>query len=530
METLSSILTIVVNILGFMIGLSILVVIHEFGHFYPAKLFGMRVEKFYLFFDWPRKLWSIIWRGTEYGIGLLPLGGYVKITGMIDESLDTKEAGAAPEPWEFRAKPVWQRLIVMAGGVTMNVIFGVLVFSLIMHIYGQEKIEMSQVNRQGIHVRDGSVADALGFETGDKVVKFNGQPIEYLNEVSNPRVLLEEQAQFEIIRDGQRQTIDIPPDYINTFADRPDRDMPLFGMRLPMRIDSVVTNTAAAKAGLEPGAELLRLGPAEINSFNDLRDFIANHNRLIVEVRRDDSPAFGIIPLDSTLKTGIESMDEEGYISVRENSPADQGELQTGDQIIEINGQSIQNMDEFQAYVQNYGKQRQELVYKLAGDTLNKMVNLPQGEPLGVINGFRPPVVRKKYSLLGAFIPGTQAAFGVIVDNIKGFRKVFTGNADFRKSVSGPIRIYSFYQNTVDELGWLGHWQFIAMLSMVLAFINILPFIPVLDGGHIFFLLIEWIRGKALPAQTQIAIMQVGLIMLIALTLFVFYNDIVSLG
>src|SRR5688572_11887063 len=168
------------------LGLSILVALHELGHFLAARAFGIRVEKFYLFFDaWGFKLFSFKRGDTEYGVGWLPLGGYVKISGMIDESMDKDQMAGPPQPWEFRSKPAWQRLIVMVAGVTMNVILGIIIFSFTLLAFKKDYLPNSEV-RNGIYAY--KLGKEIGLQTGDKVIAINGKPFERFDDLLSSRV------------------------------------------------------------------------------------------------------------------------------------------------------------------------------------------------------------------------------------------------------------------------------------------------------------------------------------------------------
>jgi regulator of sigma E protease len=256
----------ILRVVGLLIaGLSVLVIIHEFGHYLPARLFGMRVEKFYLFFDWPRKLFSFKKGDTEYGVGMIPLGGYVKISGIVDESMDTGQLAAPPQPHEFRSKPVWQRMIVMVGGVVMNVLLGMFIFALIFAVYGEEKL--TNTPSTSIYVRPGTVGHLLGFRSGDRIVSFMGAPVPYLDEVMNPKVLLEDKPVFVVNRDGQQVTITIPSNFINAFADikDPEKGILFLPMLAPVVKVDAEQGKLARELGLKDGDRLVSLNGLPIS-------------------------------------------------------------------------------------------------------------------------------------------------------------------------------------------------------------------------------------------------------------------------
>lgn len=205
-------MNVIIMVAQLILGLSILVVLHELGHFLAARAFGIRVEKFYLFFDaWNFKLFSFKIGETEYGMGWLPLGGYVKIAGMIDESMDKEQLNKPVEPYEFRAKPAWQRLIVMIGGVTVNLILGIIIFAFILLKYEKEYLPVSQVNSDGVYA---SVAGLdAGFKSGDKVIAINGDEVTRFKDVQSLRNLFG--SVYTVERDGQKMDVTIPDDFYN---------------------------------------------------------------------------------------------------------------------------------------------------------------------------------------------------------------------------------------------------------------------------------------------------------------------------
>jgi regulator of sigma E protease len=266
----------------FIAGLTLLVVVHELGHFLPAKLFGMRVEKFYIFFDWPRKLWSVTRGGTEFGIGVLPLGGYVKIGGMIDESMDDEairqeKAGIPPQPDEFRAKPVWQRMIVMVGGVTFNVILAIIIFSSIALITGDARIRLDALPN-GLYVPEKSVGAELGLQSGDRLVALNGQPATYLpggRELQ--RLLLSDSATVTVQRGEERITLSVPSNYLDRLGGADKPEMTLGEIDPEPIIVLGDSNGPGAKAGLRNGDRILQIGTTRTPSFQAMREALAGH-------------------------------------------------------------------------------------------------------------------------------------------------------------------------------------------------------------------------------------------------------------
>lgn len=298
--------------LGLLIGgLSILVTIHEFGHYLPAKLFGMKVEKFYLFFDWPRKLVSFKYKDTEYGIGLLPFGGYVKIAGIVDESMDTEHTEKEPQPWEFRSKPVWQRIIVMVGGVTMNVLLGIFIYSMLFFINGQPKLPLEELP-QGIVVPDSSLGEKLGLQDGDRILNVNGQQVQYLREATDPNVFLEDDSYYTVLRDGDTLRIDIPNDFVNELAERKEigQSLTIFRPRMPTVITLPEPNNEdfpAVRAGLQEGDRILAVDSIPVDHFDAMRE-------LVME-RKGTSFQLTLLRAGDTLRKEI-STDSSGIVGV----------------------------------------------------------------------------------------------------------------------------------------------------------------------------------------------------------------------
>lgn len=254
------------------LGLAILVTLHELGHFLAARAFGIRVEKFYLFFDaWGIKLFSFKKGDTEYGIGWLPLGGYVKIAGMIDESMDKDQMAGPPQPWEFRSKPAWQRLIVMVGGVTMNVILGIAIFSAMLLHYKKEYLPNTSVTK-GIHAY--KLGEQVGLQTGDKILAIDGNSFERFDDLLSSRVLFG--AILTIERNGQKMEIAIPDDFYRTVTSEGRWNFIGTG-ELYYEVRSVTPGDPAEKAGIREGDRIVAVNGAPIAGTADLPDKLGNN-------------------------------------------------------------------------------------------------------------------------------------------------------------------------------------------------------------------------------------------------------------
>jgi len=274
-------MSIVIMVGQLILGLSILVILHELGHFVAARAFGIKVEKFYLFFDaWGISLFKFNYKGVEYGIGWLPLGGYVKIAGMIDESMDTEQLAGPPQPWEFRSKPAWQRLIVMMGGVTVNIILGIFIFWVLTIKYGETYIPNSEI-KYGIV--PGSIGLRIGLEPGDKITAINGRPVVRFDELTSTEVLLGN-TDLTVQRGDNLLHKKVPVNILNDLA---DLGIDQFISRLPrtkFAIDSVVPNSGAYKAGLKTGDSIITTNGSKIVFFDQFKTILQKNENKTVEL------------------------------------------------------------------------------------------------------------------------------------------------------------------------------------------------------------------------------------------------------
>ena len=447
------------------LGLSILVTLHEFGHYITAKWFKMRVEKFYLFFDFlfpiPSLLNFALFKkkigDTEYGLGWFPLGGYVSIAGMIDETQDAATLAKEPEPWEFRAKPAYQRLIVMLGGVIVNIITGIVIFVCLTYSNGNNFISKAELNKNGIVALE--LAQQIGLKTGDKIVKVNGADYHSLTDLRSSEVLLGDNSSYTVQRGDQTLEINIPSNFIEKLSDK--------------------------KAGfIEPMA---KFKVAEVTSPNPPSVF----DKLFGKKSEEMLPA---------LSAG----------------------LKTGDYVTSVNNKPITYYHEVkEALKLEAGKPiRLGILRNGKADTLQMTVT--QNGQIGFSPDLLIKVSHQEYGLLEATGLGTSRAFSVITDNIRGFKKIASGDVSASKALSGPIGIAQMFGGVWD---WTRFWMLTGLLSMALAFMNILP-IPALDGGHAVFLIYEMITGKPASDKVLERAQQAGMIILLALMAYTFGNDI----
>jgi regulator of sigma E protease len=421
--------------LQLLLSLSLLIILHEGGHFLPAKLFKTRVEKFYLFFD---PYFSVLKKKigeTEYGIGWLPLGGYVKISGMVDESMDKDQMSQPAQPWEFRSKPAWQRLIIMIGGVVVNVIVGIIIYSAILFSYGKEIIP-SENATYGVHCNP--LMYHYGFRDGDKIVALDGvKPESFL--AINKQMILDDPKQVTIDRMGEEMIITLPDDFGQLLVDSGIKSG-AFSLRIPFVVDSVVPENPAFHAGILRGDSIVGVNGLYSPYFQEIAKELRNNKSKVVRMH--------IVRDGNTLSLPV-AVSEKGTIGLSPRS------------------------------LENY----------IGVDTV-------------------------QYSLLEAIPGGFHEAWETVTDYTSQLRFLFSKAG--AKQVGGFVTFAKLFP---EEWDWWAFWERTAFISLVLAFMNILP-IPALDGGHVMFLLWEMITGKAVSQKILERSQIVGMILLLGLMLY----------
>ena len=490
-------MTILIKVLQFFLSLSILIFIHELGHFLAAKAFKTRVEKFYLFFDWgfslfrckkvngkwrfkffsknvPEKYTVTEYRDaagkkqknydpidlntlpeddwrcsdeTEYGIGWFPLGGYNKIAGMIDESMDKSQMQQPPKEWEFRSKPAWQRFIIMVAGVFMNVVLAFVIYIGLLASEGETYLPTAEVNKYGISVD--SLGYAFGLRDGDKILAVDGKYIEEFQEIPM-QIILEKAKTIEVERDGKDTTIVLPDDALTKLLSMQDGNF--ISYRTPFVVADVMNNSAAKAGGLLPG-----------------------------------------------------------------------------DAIIGINDLATPYYQDFVKQIKQFKNQDIEVIVLRDGDTLALAMHLPDE---GVIGAYCKTYLTdyfeletKEYTFLQAIPAGFVKTFDGLSDYWKQVKLIFNPKTKAYESVGGFISIGKIFPDTWI---WSLFWRMTAFLSIALAVMNILP-IPALDGGHILFLLVEIITRRKPSDKFMEVAETVGLIIVLGLVILANGNDIIRL-
>lgn len=440
---------IIIKTIQFFMSLSLLIVLHELGHFIPAKIFKTRVEKFYLFFDIKFSLFKKKIGETVYGIGWLPLGGYVKISGMIDESMDTDQLAEEPKPWEFRSKPSWQRLIIMLGGVTVNFILAVIIYIGMAYSYGDQYIVADSL-KDGFLVTEKNIGDKLGVQTGDLILTVDDEPVERF--LSLPLMIVNGNT-MTIERDGQIIDKEIPVDFIATLLEDEDK-IQFLSLRTPFIINEVPKNSPNANAGLLKNDIVTAINGQQVAYRDEATTILeANKGRKVpITVQRNGG--------EETLEVMIS---EEGVLGVT------------------------------------------------VGSTLETY------EAMGYFK-----IETTKYSFLEAIPAGIDKGVTTLTSYVKQLKKIFNPETGAYKGVGGFAAIGSMFPDTWN---WAAFWSTTALISIILAFMNILP-IPALDGGHVMFLLYEMVTGRK-PSDKFLEYAQmIGFFLLIALLLFANGNDL----
>lgn len=435
----------------FFLSLSLLIILHELGHFIPAKIFKTRVEKFYLFFDIKFSLFKKKIGETVYGIGWLPLGGYVKIAGMIDESMDIEQLKQEPKPWEFRSKPAWQRLIIMLGGVTVNFLLAVIIYIGMAYVYGDQYIPMQSL-RDGVWVTEKEIGDKLGIQTGDKIVAVDGEEIQAFD-----RVFLEliNGNHVTIERNGERIEKEIPVDFIATLLEDEDKAQ-FLSLRVPFVVHKVPQESHNKEAGFKPHDAFLTLN-------------------------------------------GVPAVYRDQVMALLETNKGKEVAI------------TVQRENGTQAQVMAHINQEGKLGLEIAGSTPKDL------EKKGYFE-----IKTQTYSFWESIPAGIDKGITTLSSYVKQLKKIFNPDTGAYKGIGGFAAIGSMFPDTWD---WPAFWTTTALISIILAFMNILP-IPALDGGHVLFLLYEMVTRRKPSDKFLEHAQMAGFFLLIGLLVFANGNDL----
>ena len=477
-------MSVLIKIIQLILSLSILVIIHEFGHFIASRIFGVRVEKFYMFFDWkfsifrckkvngawkfkffcknepekyvkvgdkyepvdlnslPEDDWRRAEDSTEFGLGWIPLGGYCKIAGMVDESMDEGQLAQDPQPWEFRTKPAWQRLIIMVGGVCMNVILAFLIYIGLIASYGEQYISTEEVNKYGITVD--SVGYNLGLRDGDKILTVDGKYIEDFNQIQM-ELLLENTSNIEVERNGHKEVVELPEDAVQQIIQHRSA---FISARMPFVVGGFANGSYAEKAGMQKNDRIIGINDVETPYFQDFKGAITDFRDQDVDMK-----------------------------VVRDN------------------------------------------------DTIVMNVHVAGDATIGVFVDNVFNISTKEYSFWQSIPRGFKKTGKELSDYWKQLKLIFNPKTKAYESLGGFITIGSIFP---ESFIWEQFWRMTAFLSIILAVMNILP-IPGLDGGHVLFLLWEVITRKKPSDKFLERATMIGFIFLMMLLIYANGNDIIRL-
>lgn len=424
---------------------SLLVLIHEFGHFLFAKIFHTRVEKFYLFFNPWFSIFKFRIGETEYGMGWVPFGGYCKIAGMVDESMDTEQMKSEPKPWEYRSKPAWQRLLIIVGGVLMNIVLAIGIYIGITYAWGDSYIRTKDVEHGFMF---SEVAHEIGFRDGDKVLSVGGEYVDNYGQIPAV-ILLDDARDVQVERDGKLLMLTIDTKYIKAML----KDKEFIALRTPFVVGKVQPEGGAAAGGLMAGDSLVAVDSVPMRWFDEFRAAFAEHkgDTALVTFMRGGERLTAAVPVS-----------REGQVG---------------------------------AY--------------LAGVNLADIYR----------------VSTRQYSFLEAIPVGFGRAFTSIGSYLKQLKLIASPETEAYKSVGGIIAMGNFFPG---EWNWLQFWQITALISIMLAVLNILP-IPMLDGGHMVFILYEMITRRTPSDKFMERAQLVGMIIVFGIVILANGNDILKL-
>ena len=421
-----------IKTLQVILALSLLIIVHEFGHFIWARIFGIRVEKFYLFFGRALVKWK--WGETEFGIGWIPFGGYCKIAGMIDESMDLEQMKREPQPWEFRTKPAWQRLLVMAGGVLNNFIFAILIYCLIAGIWGE-----AFISNRNARIAPNELAQQMGFRLGDHIIDYDGWEPENFG-MLQADLARRDVRNARLLRDADTLDLYIDHAYMSEVL----RSPVMFDLAVPFVVDSMRADTPNGSGGLLRGDRVLAFDGHAVSYIQDARPVLAGCRGRTIQadvLRGADTLAIPVL-VDSLGQIGV-------YLMM-------------------------------------------------------------------------PEIERRQYSFAEAIPAGLRLTWDTIKGYVQDLGMLVRPSTGAYKSVGSFIAIGQVFPDAWD---WYRFLSILALLSVMLGIMNLLP-IPALDGGHILFTLFEMITGRK-PSDRFLAVMQViGMILLLALMVLAFGNDI----
>lgn len=498
------------------LSLSILIFLHELGHFIPARLFKTRVEKFYLFFNpWFSLVKKKIGE-TEWGIGWIPLGGYVKIAGMIDESMDKEQMAKPKQPWEFRSKPAWQRLIIMIGGVVVNIIVGIIIYIMVVGVWGEDQLPTKNLeNGLAVH----PYMQKYGLTSGDNILAVNGEEVKDINDINNG-IMFRNNYELKIKHaDGSVETKVLHDDIEYELFE--EGAMRAFDRRhKSMEVDHTVSThdyivvEDGKEIEIEAGVQILSINDKSVESITFLDPYYHSNKAITVKYSSGEGEQ----------EVTIQPEKIKGFFY---HYPSLLAGLKKGDHFLSVNGRPVTYFDEIsEELYANKGKNVSVTLLR-GSDTLQKSIRVTKIGRLGYAYnhvGFEDSLHVKhiSYGFGGSISRGFSKGLTTLTDYVGQLKFVFTKKG--ASSIGGFGAIGNMFSPTWD---WKSFWINTAIISIILAFMNILP-IPALDGGHVVFLLYEIITGREAPQKVLEVAQMIGFFLLIGLLLYANGNDIIK--
>src|ERR1035437_1297421 len=450
---------IVVKTAQFLLSLSILVILHELGHFLFAKLVKTRVEKFYLFFDPWFSIFKFKKGETEYGIGWLPLGGYVKISGMIDESMDKEQLKQPPQPWEFRSKPTWQRLFIMIGGVLVNFILALFIYSMVLYVWGEEYLPTQ-------NVKYGILCDSLainsGLQNGDKIVTVDHKKIDNFFEII-PDIVLDDYKTIQVERNGELKNVVLPGSIIPSLLKDPEFITP----RVPFVISDFFKDSQGFKSGMKKGDRVIKFNDKKTEFYDEFISAFSKYNKrpIVVGVLRGNDTVN--IPISYRINQSFIIPDTTAIYKkipffvneLRKDSLIDKAGFKKDDKIVRFNNKKIDYYNQFRAAVYQYKKDSVGISVLRGNDTLLIHVAVPPSGLIGIygsrIDSFLA-FTHLNYTFLGAIPAGIAKGFNKMKSYLKQFKLLFNTKTKAYQSVGGFITLTKIFSPVWD---WQAFWN-----------------------------------------------------------------------
>ncbi|MBL4862778.1 MAG: site-2 protease family protein [Crocinitomicaceae bacterium] len=491
-----------------LLSLSLLVVLHEFGHYLTARAFKIRVEKFYLFFNpW----FSIVKKkigDTEWGIGWLPLGGYVKISGMIDESMDKEQMEKPPEPWEFRSKPAWQRLIVMVGGVVVNLILGFFIYMMVLFFWGQKQIDLSEL-KAGLTIHP--YLEQYDLHSGDNILEASGNPITNIGDI-NKGLLVRDYRVLKVQKqNGEIKTITLPEGIDYEIFE--NGAFPSVGLRhKSITVNSLVSTNGSDDFNLSKSDLILKINGTDIDAIDFSSSDLFTNEKYTIDLTRGED----------TLSLELNPSQFEEFLNA---CPALTAGIKQDDKIISINNRAITFFDEIQSELYHSSNKNVDIVVLRNNDSLTISVPVTTEGHIGFSPKHVDPIdlnaIKTVHYSFGQCISrGIHMGYMTLSDYAGQMKFLFTEKGV--SSMGGFGTLGGLFPSTWN---WQIFWLNTALISIILAFMNILP-IPALDGGHVVFLLYEMITGKEAPQKVLEYAQYVGFFLILGLVVYANGNDI----